>query len=264
MDETIERSAPEKIRDRLRPIQDGVFRFACHPGVPCFTECCRDLNLMLTPYDILRLARHLGLSTSAFLDQYTDVVVAEGSPLPSVVLKMRENERRTCPFVLPGGCQVYPHRPSACRTYPLARASRKHRVHGTVLESFYLVVEDHCRGFDEPRTWTIAEWVENQGLDVYHRMNNEWMDIVTHPRVRQGLTEKQIPMYYMASYDLDRFRSFVCESRFRDMFDTGGLDVEQVRQDDQILYALAMSWLRFFLLGEGPLRPKERLQAKTT
>ncbi len=257
MEKEIVDTAPQKIRDRLRPIDNGTFQFACHPNVPCFTECCRDLNLMLTPYDILRLARHLGLSTTAFLDAYTDVVVAEGSPLPSVILKMQEDARRTCPFVTAEGCRVYADRPSACRTYPLARASRKHRVHGTVLESYYLVVEDHCRGFEEPRSWTIEQWIEDQGLEPYHRMNNDWMDMVTHPRIRQGLSEKQIPIYFMASYDLDRFRSFVFESRFLEMFDTGILDVERAREDDTALYELAMSWLKCFLLGEGPIRPKK-------
>ncbi|ROQ91199.1 YkgJ family cysteine cluster protein [Desulfosoma caldarium] len=257
MDEKIESSAPHKIRDRLKPLPDGAFQFACHPKVSCFTECCRDLNLMLTPYDVLRLARHLSLSTTAFLDTYTDVVVAEGSPLPSVILKMQEDARRLCPFVSTSGCLVYSDRPSACRTYPLARASRKHRVHGTVLESYYLVVEDHCRGFDEPRSWTIEQWIADQGLEPYHRMNNNWMDIVTHPRVRQGLTEKQIPMFYMASYDLDRFRSFVFQSRFLEMFDTDAVDVERARTDDVALCELAVSWLKFFLLGEGPLRPKK-------
>ncbi len=255
--DAIESTAPEKIRHRLRPIQDGTFQFACHPGVSCFTECCRDLNLMLTPYDVLRLSRHLRLSTTEFLDRYTDVVVAEGSPLPSVCLTMEESDRRPCPFVTAAGCRVYPDRPSACRTYPLARASRKHRVHGTVLESYYLVVEDHCRGFEEPRMWTVEEWIADQGLEEYHRKNNDWMDLVTHPRVRQGLTEKQVPMYYMASYDLDRFRDFVFESRFRQMFDFGDLNVERAREDDDLLYELALSWLKFFLLGEGPLRPRD-------
>lgn len=257
MDEKIQSSAAQKIRDRLKPLPNGTFQFACHPNVSCFTECCRDLNLMLTPYDVLRLARNLGLSTTAFLDAYTDAVVVEGSPLPSVALKMGDDARRLCPFVSTTGCRVYADRPSACRTYPLARASRKHRVHGTVLESYYLVVEDHCRGFEEPRSWTIEQWIEDQGLETYHRMNNDWMDIVTHPRIRQGLTEKQIPMFYMASYDLDRFRSFVFQSRFLEMLDTGALDVEWARTDDMALYRLAVSWLKFFLLGEGPLRPKK-------
>ncbi|MBC7359301.1 MAG: YkgJ family cysteine cluster protein [Desulfacinum sp.] len=254
--ENVKTTAPEKIRHRLTPIENDRFRFACHPGVPCFTECCRALNLMLTPYDILRLSRHLGLSTTQFLDRYADVVVEEGSPLPQAVLKMQANERQTCPFVSEKGCLVYPDRPSACRTYPLARASRKHRVHGTVLESYFLLKEDHCRGFEETREWSVSQWVADQGLEDYHAMNNQWMDVVTHPKARQGLSEKQLQMFYLASYDLDRFRSFVFESRFLQAFDVGDMDPEEARTDDRALLELAVRWLRFFLLGLGPVKPK--------
>ena len=26
-------------------------RFDCHPGLACFTRCCRDVNIFLSPYD---------------------------------------------------------------------------------------------------------------------------------------------------------------------------------------------------------------------
>ncbi len=51
-------------------LEDNSFSFACHPGLSCFTECCRDLRLALTPYDILRLKNRLGLASNDFLDQY--------------------------------------------------------------------------------------------------------------------------------------------------------------------------------------------------
>ena len=46
------------------------FCFACHTGVPCFTECCRQLDLTLTPYDTLRLKNRLKLHSGTFLEQY--------------------------------------------------------------------------------------------------------------------------------------------------------------------------------------------------
>jgi len=46
------------------------FSFACHPKVACFTDCCRQLELALTPYDILRLKRETDLDSSSFLEQY--------------------------------------------------------------------------------------------------------------------------------------------------------------------------------------------------
>ena len=38
---------------RLGP--DDTFQFACHPGVSCFNRCCGDVNIFLSPYDVLRL-----------------------------------------------------------------------------------------------------------------------------------------------------------------------------------------------------------------
>ena len=38
--------------------EDAEFNFACHPGVSCFNQCCSDVNIFLTPYDVLRLKNH--------------------------------------------------------------------------------------------------------------------------------------------------------------------------------------------------------------
>ena len=43
--------------DRAQP-----FSFRCAPDLICFTDCCRQLDLALTPYDVLRLRRALGIS----------------------------------------------------------------------------------------------------------------------------------------------------------------------------------------------------------
>ena len=48
-----------------------TFSFLCSERVPCFNECCKDLNQALTPYDILRLKKHMGLPSSSFLERYT-------------------------------------------------------------------------------------------------------------------------------------------------------------------------------------------------
>jgi hypothetical protein len=45
--------------------------FVCGPDKECFNDCCRDLNQVLTPYDVLRLKNHLHLPSGAFLQTYT-------------------------------------------------------------------------------------------------------------------------------------------------------------------------------------------------
>lgn len=90
---------------------DTPFRFACNPGVACFNACCRDLNQLLAPYDVLHLKRCLGLPSQLFLQPYTQRHTGPGSGLPVVTLKPTDPERLTCPFVAPEGCRVYVDRP---------------------------------------------------------------------------------------------------------------------------------------------------------
>ena len=44
---------------------ESSFCFHCHPGLACFNQCCREATIILSPYDILRLSRRLGLTTGA-------------------------------------------------------------------------------------------------------------------------------------------------------------------------------------------------------
>jgi len=235
-------------------LKDGKFRFACHPSVSCFTECCRDLRLMLTPYDIVRLKSQLHMTAGNFLDEYCEIHFDETRGLPMVHLAMQDDDRRTCPFVSPKGCGVYTDRPGACRIYPIARASRLHKLHGTVIENFFVLQEAHCRGFEEDRSWTLEEWVSDQGLELYHDMNNLWMEIITDNSLsKKALTEKQRQMFFMASYDMGKFRDFVLGGRFLQLFDIGEEEASELQADDRALLKLAFRWLGFSLLGKPTL-----------
>jgi len=39
-------------------------QFRCHKGISCFNACCRQADVTLAPYDILRLKRRLGLTST--------------------------------------------------------------------------------------------------------------------------------------------------------------------------------------------------------
>ena len=141
----------------MQPILDRRFRFACHRDMSCFTRCCANLNLVLTPYDVLRLKNRLHLSSAVFLDRYADSYVDEKYGVPVVKLKMNTDEARQCPFVSPEGCVVYEDRPSACRLYPLGRAASKIHEEQPAGEYYFMVKESHCLGFNEKREWTVQE-----------------------------------------------------------------------------------------------------------
>ena len=223
----------------------------------CFTECCRELNLLLTPYDVIRLKNRLGLSSGDFLDRYTDCGFDEDRPLPMAYLQMSENERKTCPFVSAKGCIVYEDRPSACRIYPIARASRLHRSHDLVLDNYFVLHEDHCMGFEEEQFWKMDEWLRDQGLQHYYELNDLWMGIVTHPMLRNArLPQKQQQIFYFASYNSDKFREMVFNSRFLSLFEIEGDEIEQIRTNETTLLKFAFKWMQCSLLGEGILKPR--------
>ena len=234
-------------------LEGDAFSFACHPGVPCFNECCRELSLTLTPYDIVRLRKRLGMTSGEFLEAHTETRTEHGDRFPKVLLKMTSQPGRPCPFVTPQGCSIYEDRPGACRTYPLGRGSSKGGK-----ELFFLVREDHCQGFEQDKDWTTKEWLADQGLEKYNHYNDLWMEIITS-NSSLGPVEhhvKKIQMFFMVSYNADRFRDFVLNSKFLKMFEFDEDLAGRVEDDDEALLKLGFLWLKFSLFGEKTLSVK--------
>jgi Fe-S-cluster containining protein len=250
---------PDKSETLFEPLTTPTFSFRCHKGMECFTRCCAALNLLLTPYDILRLKKSLGLTSDEFLLQHTEMRFDAHPRFPMVRLKMRVGDKN-CPFVTPEGCRVYPDRPGACRIYPIGRASMKLDQEKRAREKFFVVREGHCLGFNEERTWTIEEWTADQGLEEYSAMNDLWLEIISSQKSLG--TEKEIPrklqMFSMASYNLDKFRKFVFESRFLQLFDVDSEVSEGLAEDDRELMGLAFRWLKFSLFGLDTMKIKIR------
>src|SRR5512139_3600634 len=104
--------------DKVIPVKltrNSRFRFRCHPGVRCFTACCSNVNIVLPPYDLLRLRKRLGMTTEDFINTYCEIEILAKTLLPVITLKMRDDEKRSCPFLTPEGCTVYEDRPNICR-----------------------------------------------------------------------------------------------------------------------------------------------------
>jgi uncharacterized protein len=243
------------IQETFDYLEGDSFSFACHPGVTCFTECCRDLNLVLTPYDLLRLKKTLNLTSSDLLDQLTVIKTNEHNGFPAVLLKMKEDERRTCPFVTPAGCRIYEDRPGACRIYPIGRASSRTKGQEGAREFYFVVREAHCQGFQEPRSWTTAAWAQDQGLSPYTIYNDLWTEIITYkgPLTSPEAGAQKLQMFFMASYNLDQFRQFVFKSTFLKRFAIPEETVKKMEAEDEELLKLAFQWLKFILFGEQGL-----------
>jgi Fe-S-cluster containining protein len=249
------------LEDKRQLATDETFPFTCHPGVPCFNRCCSDVNIILTPLDVLGLARRLGMHTRDFLDSYAGNPITKELQLPMVILKMRDEPEKRCPFVGDHGCTVYEDRPWACRMYPLGMAIPPARA-GFEPEPVYFVFEDdHCEGRHQGDfgQWTAEAWRRDQGTAERDEIESGYRDLVSHPWFIGGRTldPKRMHMFYTACYDLDTLRDFVFQSTFLGRFELDEESVEEIRNDDVALLRFAFRWLRFALFGEPTLRVRE-------
>jgi len=250
---------------KLKPITpEGIFSFACHPGVSCFNKCCHEIDVILTPVDILKMKTELKLRSDEFLKKYTTLQTLKDTGIPLVKLLMRENSNGACIF-LDGskGCSIYQNRPQVCRSYPLGLGTldprhEKLQTEGQSPEARFMIQEDMCKGHLEPKTWTLKKWMEDQGTVAMEEGNKPWMEIVAKLKAMK-INDKQnheISLFIMASYDLDTFRQFVFESSFLERFEVDKNTVESIRADQESLLKFGMQWLQYALFKEGTIQPK--------
>jgi Fe-S-cluster containining protein len=221
------------------------FSFACHKDLACFNMCCRNKHLPLSPYDVLRLKRALKLHSDTFLVEYAAYALDSRSGFPIISLKMREDEEKTCPFVSALGCGVYENRPTACRLFPLGRASGSAKNRESREQFFFLQDLPVCLGGGEGKTWVVEEWLKGQGLLPYMAINDKMLDLLFHPNREVGnpLDDQQLQKLIVACYNLDEFRDFVEKTN---LLTSSGLDEEtrsRIRQEDTALLMFGMAYL---------------------
>lgn len=232
---------------RLAPGE--TFAFRCHPDAPCFTACCHELELALSPYDTLRLRRRLGLTSWEFLARYV-IVEEEAGGLPHCYLTMVDDGRASCVFLGPQGCTVYQDRPGACRTYPLGRAAYKN---GDGIEAYHVLLrEEHCQGFASAKRHDAASYAADQDLAPYNLASDLLAGILQHDRLRAGMTvfPSQAQLYLETLYDLDAFLRRLAAEEPGAVLTTEAHEAAAA-EDDARLLACAVRWLvpRLFPAG---------------
>lgn len=252
-----------KVVEPIQLTKDSRFKFRCHPGVSCFTECCGKTTIILTPYDILRLKNRLRITSGEFLAKYTRMEEHDKSGLPMVIMDMPRFEGK-CPFVRPvTGCEVYTDRPATCRYYPIGQGTLI--TEEGVDEFYFFVREEHCKGYDADDEWSVATWRADQGVDLYDEMNLPWKTMMLRRGQDGGpvTDERGNKLFAMVMYDLDQFRKFVFKSRFLQLFDLDDEVREKIWDDDEELLKFAYEYVQMVLklkesdiiqprLGSGP------------
>ena len=232
---------------------DDTFCFRCHPEIACFNRCCRNLNLFLYPYDVMRLKNCLQIDSDEFIERHVDVVLREGHYFPEVLLRMAENQERTCPFLSAGGCSVYAHRPDTCRTFPVEQGALFDADSGKSTPVYYFRPPDFCLGPREEQQWTVDSWTQDQEAERYHRMTRRWAEIrrlfQNDPWGVEGPQGAKARMAFMAAYNLDRFRDFLFASTFFKRYRVKPELKRKLRTSDQELMVFGFEWIKFFVWG---------------
>jgi Fe-S-cluster containining protein len=229
---------------------NDAFSFSCSKELECFNLCCRDINLFLTPYDILRIKRRLKIPSYEFLRTYTFPLFPEEVGHPVILMKMVPDETKNCPFVCSEGCLIYDDRPWSCRSFPLEPVSESPDA------EFELVKRDFCLGFSSNKNHTIKKWRDTQNIGFYEEMNNEWKQLTHHENFGAVnlLQGEARDMFFLASYNIDEFRNMVFQGSFLDHFDIGKKILKKIRSDETDLMRFAFRWLRQILFGENTLK----------
>jgi Fe-S-cluster containining protein len=230
---------------------DSSFKFHCHDDLPCFNQCCRTPTIILSPYDLLRLRQCLGITTGELLQRYTRYEIEPRSNLPLVFVDPYRSPDGGCPFLGAQGCTVYPHRPAACRLFPITMGSRL-TAHG-VADYYFCRRLDYCRGFAGDVEWTAASWMVNQGFGEYDQGRREWLEILLKagldgsPEVDAHIQD----LFATLAYDLDKFRRLIFDPAFLQAYDLDGEALEDLKTDDPALLKFSYRYLPTVLSAAG-------------
>lgn len=236
-----------------------VIQFSCHKGIACFNACCKNIDITLTPYDILRLKRRLGLTSGEFLLGFTVPYEMEKDGIAGVKLKPVDGGT-ACQFMTDEGCSAYEDRPTACRYYPVALVSMRKQDEYTDITSYALVKEEHCLGHNENRQLTIDEYRKEQGLEEYDELGRGWRQLIlkkksSGPTVGKP-SKRSLQLFFMACYDLDRFRGFVASPSFNEIYDLPEELKQEIFSDETALMQFGFRFLRQVMFGEESIAMK--------
>jgi Fe-S-cluster containining protein len=257
----------ETYQDGIEPRKytpESRFKFACNKGMKCYTHCCSDLNIILTPFDIIRMKNRLGLTCDQFLAIYTKPEMLARTNLPVVTLKMLDDDKKSCPFITPEGCIIYEDRPVSCRYYPLGMAAfREQEIEPTGEDFYFMVRESHCLGFQADREWSVSEWRKDQGVNLYDDINKSWIEFMLRKKsfgFQAELSEEGRAMFFMVSSNMDKLRRFIFESSFLEKYEVEEELLEQIRTDEVARLKFGLDWLQSALFEADKVKLKEHVQ----
>ncbi|MEW6695883.1 MAG: YkgJ family cysteine cluster protein [Bacillota bacterium] len=197
-------------QDLMKRLDDGSlqglplghsFTFECKAA--CMGRCCNNITILLDPWDIEIMARHLGLPGQQFLGEYCKVDFGHELKWPYARLKHAEDG--PCFFMLEDGrCKIYPVRSRNCRTYPIGRAVR-FEPDGTKTERTFIVEKmDFCLGHKSEKSWSVEEWFNDADCQKFYQLSDLYLELIHYATTQlnsqawmnRNISQMMMPLLY--------------------------------------------------------------------
>ena len=138
--------------------RQSPFSYVCH----ACSRCCHNQEILVNPFEVTVLARHLGISTTEFSETYT----GDG---PFLTRK----EAGACVFLGPSGCTVHAARPTVCRMYPLGLKWTKD------LGDRFMHHQPHPQTEGEYGTdGTVGDFLQGQGAERFLEAADRYFEVL--------------------------------------------------------------------------------------
>ena len=166
---------------------DDTFQFRCDR---C-GKCCRDReDILLSPRDIYKMSKHLGITPLQFYHQYCISHIGPSSRVPIVRLEP-QGEHMVCPLLKGNSCSVHAVKPSVCALYPLGRYMKidKEDFNAGTLggASVQYLLQDDVDCGDKTETHTVREWLAGFEIAIEDEAFIAWNEALSmfSPRIKE-------------------------------------------------------------------------------
>lgn len=194
----------EEISDGRRYTRRDLVRLGCNECEGC-SACCHDMeSVLLDPWDIWMLTRHLKCTFEQLLEKYIELRMTEGLILPGLSMK---GENQACLFLNEQNrCSIHEARPGVCRLFPLGRLYEEGGF------SYFLQVNE-CNKKNRTKV-RIEKWLGIEKLADYEAYVLKWHGLLKNIEEQLvDLDEAQLKTlqllflrtFFITAYEVDNF-----------------------------------------------------------
>lgn len=152
-------------------------------------ECCRDMDIPLSHYDIIRIIKSgTGIDTETFITLYP----AKENESDSVLLYeafytlylSNKTSDNSCIFLKENICTIYNYRPNSCRTWPFSKNSL---LRLSIDSEAKKLVSSSCDKNRFKEHSNISNLIDNGVIEVseYRKLIKKWNKIVSENKKLQ-------------------------------------------------------------------------------